>query len=237
MELTKLVWKKEDIKAFQTFLTLQGKGEQSANREQKIVNTNLPCLAVPSQTINNLISKIAQGNFISFLDLWIWQYHANTTIIGGLICRIDDFDLQKKYLDKYISYADNWATIDCLKFKFNNKNKQNYLEYAQQLSKSQYIFGRRLALILCLKLCNDDAFCNQIFDIANSFFEETEYYVNMANAWLCAELFIKHRQKTLEFLKKHNLNKFTINKMISKCRDSFRVTSQDKEFLLSYKQN
>ena len=57
----------------------------------------------------------------------------------------------------------------------------------------------------------------------------------MVNAWLICELFIKRREKTITFLKDHNLNRFTINKAISKCRDSFRVSLDDKEFLLNFR--
>ena len=49
------------------------------------------------------------------------------------------------------------------------------------------------------------------------------------------ELIIKNREQTLEYLKHHKLNDFTINKTISKCRDSYRVSKEDKEFLLKYK--
>ena len=38
-----------------------------------------------------------------------------------------------------------------------------------------------------------------------------------------------------EYLENHNLNTFTINKAISKCRDSYRVSKEDKEVLLKYK--
>ena len=38
-----------------------------------------------------------------------------------------------------------------------------------------------------------------------------------------------------KYLNKNKLNKFTINKAISKCRDSYRVTKEDKEMLLQYK--
>ena len=57
----------------------------------------------------------------------------------------------------------------------------------------------------------------------------------MAGAWLLCELMIKQRDKTIDYLKHHNLNKFTINKMISKCRDSYRVSNTDKEMLLKYR--
>ena len=47
----------------------------------------------------------------------------------------------------------------------------------------------------------------------DKFKDEKEYYVNMLNAWLVCELFIKRREKTIEFLTNNNLNKF-INYMI-----------------------
>ena len=57
----------------------------------------------------------------------------------------------------------------------------------------------------------------------------------MINAWLVCELFIKRREKTLKFLQNNRLNSFTINKAISKCRDSFRVSNADKKMLLDFK--
>ena len=71
----------------------------------------------------------------------------------------------------------------------------------------------------------------KIIDTLN---KEKEYYVNMAVAWLCCELMIKSRKEFLAYLKHHKLNDFTINKAISKCRDSFRVSQEDKEMLLKY---
>ena len=46
---------------------------------------------------------------------------------------------------------------------------------------------------------------------------------------------IKNSDKMVEYLNHHHLNDFTVNKAISKCRDSFRVSSKDKEMLLKYK--
>ena len=57
----------------------------------------------------------------------------------------------------------------------------------------------------------------------------------MMIAWLVCELMIKRRDETLKYLEHNNLNKFTVNKMISKCRDSFRVSDEDKEMLKIYR--
>ena len=64
---------------------------------------------------------------------------------------------------------------------------------------------------------------------------EQEYYVNMAVAWLVAECFTKHRNKTLPLFVGGDLNKFVNNKAISKCHDSYRVTDADKEMLKVYR--
>ena len=87
-----------------------------------------------------------------------------------------------------------------------------------------------------MKLVNFNDYLDKVFIILNSFKQEEEYYVNMMVAWIVCECFAKHRNETLEFLKTHNLNKFTINKAISKCHDSFRVNNEDKEFLKQYRQ-
>lgn len=75
----------------------------------------------------------------------------------------------------------------------------------------------------------------KIFEKVNTMRGEKEYYVNMVVAWLIAECFAKNRDLTLEFFKTNNLNDFTVNKSVSKCRDSFRVSKEDKDMLLQFK--
>jgi 3-methyladenine DNA glycosylase AlkD len=90
-------------------------------------------------------------------------------------------------------------------------------------------------LNILFKLIDNNEYIDKIFLIMNSLYNEEHYYVNMMNAWLFCECFIKRRDKTIEFLKTHKLNKFTINKGISKCRDSYRVSNEDKEMLLKFR--
>lgn len=235
MNLVRDHWSKEDIPEFQAYLKSFGKGEDKAKWEQRIINTKMPCVAVPSPEVSRITREIAKGNFMEFLDLWIWENFTNSSINGGLICRIKDFKTFEKYLTKYAQKSDNWATCDLLKFKITDKNKEDFFNIAVKFSKSLKPFVRRVGIIILFKLVDDDNYIYNIFEILNSFENETEYYVNMVNAWLVAECFIKQRDKTLRFLNSHKLNKFTINKAISKCRDSFRVSKEDKEMLLKYK--
>ena len=74
-----------------------------------------------------------------------------------------------------------------------------------------------------------------IFNILDSLSQEKEYYVNMSAAWLLCERFIKCRQNTLNYFELNKTNSFIINKAISKCCDSFRVSKEDKILLKQFK--
>lgn len=235
MNLIKDNWTKEDARLFNEYLMSFSKGKEKGEWEKRILNTSLPCIAVPSNDVKNITKEISKGNYMSFIDLWTWDNFTDTAIIGGLICLIKDFELMKKYLFKYVHKADNWATIDLLKFKIKDNNKEQYLELSKELVKDKMPFARRAGVTILFKMVDDDNYIDEIFKIMNSFYNEEEYYVNMVVAWLFAECFTKQREKTLKFLNNHHLNKFTINKGISKCRDSYRVAKEDKEMLIGYR--
>lgn len=236
MELKRSNWNKDDIAEFEKYLLKFSKGEEKRAFEKRIVNTNLDCIAVPCTEVNRIIKEISKGNFEDYINLWIWNNFTETSIQGKLICKVKDFNKFSNYLKIYANKADNWATCDCLRFNITEKNKEDYYNLAMELIKSEKPFVKRTGLNIIMKLINFKEFLPQIFEILNGFKSEEHYYVNMMVAWLVAECFTKHRNETLEFLKNHNLNTFTINKAVSKCRDSFRVSLEDKEMLKSFKQ-
>lgn len=235
MELNKLVWKSSHKKEFEDYLNSFSKGKEKGEWEQRIVNTALPCIAVPSTEVDRIAKEIFKGSYKSFLDLWIWENHTETLIFGKILSKIKDFDEQKKYLIPYSQKADNWSTIDTLRFKFNSQNIPKYLEFSRELILSPCTFSRRLALIILLKLTSVIDCTDTVFDILNGLQFEKEYYVNMAGAWLLCECMTKFREKTLLYYDKNTTNDFIINKSISKCRDSFRITQADKDYLNKFK--
>ena len=234
MELKKNQWTTSNIEEFNKYLLTLSREKDKCVWEQKIVNTNKTCLAIPSPKLKEIVNEIFKGNFISFIDLWILDNHSSISIIGYLICKINDFDVMKKYLDIYSSKIDNWAHCDLLKFKITKENKNKFLELSKDYLKSKLTFQRRIGLIILFNFINDKNI-DKVLKISNCLCEEKEYYVNMANAWLLCECFIKAREKTLKFLEHNRLNLFTLNKMISKCQDSFRVSTEDKKLLKKFK--
>src|SRR5574344_2943275 len=106
MELIKDKWTKEDIEEFQKYLSTF-KNDIHREWSENLLKTSLPVLCMKTKEINDIASKIYKGNYLSFLDLMIWEYYENTAINGCLINKLKDFDVIKKYLDIYSKRADN----------------------------------------------------------------------------------------------------------------------------------
>ena len=58
MNLIKEKWTNEDIEPFLKHLKSLSKGEEKSYWEQRIVNTKLPCLAIPSTEIDKISKQI-----------------------------------------------------------------------------------------------------------------------------------------------------------------------------------
>lgn len=230
MDLIKNKWYKKDIEEFNKYLVSKKK-EDKIVFTKRTVNTNMDVLAIPTPELRDIAKEILKGNYISFLDNISNKYYENTIVNVLLINKIDDIEMKKYYFSKLV--IDNWATVDIMSFKIKGKERE-YLNLAQEYLKNKHPFFRRIGVRILFNYTSKDDL-SEIFNIINSLYEEEEYYVNMAVAWLMCEIVIKNRNQAFEYLKKHHLNKFTINKTISKCRDSFRVSQADKDELIKYR--
>ena len=230
MKLIKEKWNKKDIVEFNEYL-------ESIKRPEKLdftiktINTKMQVLAIPIPELRKIASQIYKGNYISYLDNFNNKYYENTIINAVLINNIKDIKTKKFYISKL--KIDNWSTVDILKFNIKNQEKE-YINLAKEYLKSTQEFIRRIGVRILFNY-TDNEDLTEIFDIIDSLQNEEKYYVNMAVAWLMCELMIKNRIQTLKYLENHKLNDFTVNKTISKCRDSFRISKEDKEFLLKYR--
>ena len=226
-------WNNEEINSFDNYL-YSLRREEKIDWTRNIVNTKMDLLAIILPDLKKMAKEIYKGNYISYLELMPHRYFESLITDAFLISLIKDYKIQIKYINKLSKYIDSWSVTDTLKFSIKN-NEDVYLDYAKELLKSKEPYTRRIGVRILFSFVNLNDYVDQIFSIIDTLKGEDEYYVNMAVAWLLCELMIKQRDKTINYLKHHNLNKFTINKMISKCRDSYRVSNTDKEMLLKYR--
>jgi len=99
---------------------------------------------------------------------------------------------------------------------------------------NQEEFVSRVGLVMILNHFISQDNLNYIYETLNKI-QSDKFYINMAEAWLVCEMYIKYPKETKEFLKKNRLNKFTQNKAISKIHDSYRVDKEEKELLSKYR--
>ena len=188
-------------------------------------------LGISCPTCKDIAKQIHGGNYYEFLEMNDYKYYESTQVSSYLINYIKDVKEKEKFINEL--YMDNWATVDTLKFNVKNQEKE-FLDLSKKYIKSKEPFKRRVGVRILFSYTSSE-YVDEIFDIMDSLNKEKEYYVNMAVAWLGCELMIKNRKKMLEYLKHHKLNSFTLNKMISKCHDSFRISDADKAYLKKLK--
>ena len=232
-DLIRSAWGKSDGEAFRAYLESLARVEK-IEWTRKITNTKKPLLAIPSAETERIAKGIFKGNYLSFLDLGLDKYFEEISINGWLIMRIKDFDLRFSYLEKYFDSVDSWATCDNLKFSAKKDLDRQWEKALVYVSDSRP-FVRRIGVRIAFSYLENDEYLPKAFDMIATLKEEDEYYVNMCVAWLVCEAFVKRREETLSFLRKNLLNAFTVNRAVQKCRDSFRVTDEDKEALLAFK--
>lgn len=233
MELIRENWDTLSIAQLEDYLQNLSRPEKE-KWTRNILRTSLPLLAIESPTIKKMAQQIHKGNYKSFYKNCNFSTYDMTTIFGYLLNLEKDFSSLKHYLNIYIPHVDCWASCDILKFNTKYFEGERF-SLAQEYIKSPNTFTRRIGLKIMFAYTNNYKYTPQILHTLNLFYNEKEYYVNMIVAWLFCEMFIKQREATLKFLEGHKLNNFTINKGIQKCRDSHRVSNEDKEMLLKYK--
>ena len=153
-------------------------------------------------------------------------------IQGLVIAHIKDEDIFYKHFNNYINKIDNWALCDsfCSSIKIVRKYENKYFKEAIKLSLKKQEFISRVGLIIILNHFINKDNLDIIYNTLNKI-NSDKFYINMAEAWLVCELYIKYPTETLLFIKNNNLNKFTQNKAISKIHDSYRVNKEEKEYL------
>lgn len=236
MNLKAITWNK---KTYQEFIIYLKSISEDAYKEfsQKITFTKYEMLGIRLPKLRSIAKDISKGDYKSFLEVSQNKYYESVMIKLLVIANIKDLDECMSYFDEAISLIDNWALCDtfCNSLKIVAKNKEYFLNVIDDLIKSNKIYHIRVGLILLLCFYVEEEYLDLICKYLDSI-KSDEYYVNMAEAWLLCEVFIKYEDFGLKYLENNQLNKFTINKTISKIRDSYRVSKSMKDYITKYRQ-
>ena len=195
---------------------------------EKIIGVRVPKMRkLAKEYFKNKESKL-------FLNNLPHEYYDENLLHGMLISEIKDYDEYINELEKFLPFIDNWAVCDTISPKVFKNNKEKLTKKIKIWISSKETYVCRFGILMLMKHFLDDDFKPEYLKIvANIKFDE--YYVNMMIAWFFATALSKHWDETIVYLERKKLDVWVHNKTIQKARESYRITSSQKEYLKSLK--
>ena len=235
MDFKNIIWNNNSYNNFINYL--KSNSEISYKEfSEKITFTKYEMLGIRLPKLRSIAKEISKSDYKSFLNICKSTYYEEVMIKLLVIANIKDIDELMIYFDDAVNLIDNWALCDtfCNSLKLINKNKDYFLTKINELINSNETYHIRVGLIILLCFYVEEDYLDLIIKYLDNI-KSDEYYVNMAEAWLICEIFIKYENIGLKYLEHNHLNKFTVNKAISKIRDSYRVSKDMKDYILKFR--
>jgi 3-methyladenine DNA glycosylase AlkD len=149
---------------------------------------------------------------------------------------LKDYDECLKEIERFLPYVNNWATCDLLSPKAfkQKKNRTRLIKDIKRWMASDEPFIKRFGIEMLMSFYLDEDFKPEYLKWVAEIRHE-HYYVKMMMAWYFATALAKQWEATLPYIEGHTMEKWTHNKAIQKAVESYRITSEQKELLKSYR--
>lgn len=145
-----------------------------------------------------------------------------------------DFDQVLSEMERFLPYADNWATCDQLTPRVFKTHRGELLPHIRQWLQSDHPYTIRFAMKMLMDHFLEDDYDAEYPHLVAAVQSE-EYYVRMMQAWYFATALAKQYHAALPYITEHRLERWTHNKAIQKAVESYRITPEQKEFLKQYR--
>ena len=165
-----------------------------------------------------------------FLKVLPHQYYEENNLHGLLIEQIRDYDKCLEELERFLPFIDNWATCDLLALHMMKKHRDIFIREVFRWIESDQPYTIRFGISMLMRHYLDEEFKTEYPEKVAAIRSE-EYYVNMMRAWYFATALAKQYENVLPFLEKRQMDVWTHNKTIQKAIESYRITSEQKEYL------
>jgi len=194
--------------------------------KDKVIGIRIPVLRKFAKTLTDY------GDFLQNLP---HKYFEEDNLHAFLIERETDFDRCIQKLDAFLPFVDNWATCDSMKPKVLKTEPEKLLSHINRWINSEDVYAVRYGINLLMSYYLDEHFDEKFLKLVCDI-KSDEYYINMMRAWYFATALAKQYEKTLPYIEKQMLDKWTHNKTIQKAVESFRITKEQKTYLRNMKQ-
>lgn len=195
-----------------------------------IIGVRVPVLREYAKELykNNKLSEIKIGN----------KYYEELVIQGMIIGFQTKEPIEEviKQIKEFVPKINSWAVCDvfCAGLKITKKYPKEIFNLIQGYLKSEKEYELRFAIVMLLDYYINDEYIDKVLQTLNNV-KSDKYYVQMASAWAISICLIKYYEKTILFLEKCKLDKFTYNRAIQKAIESYRIQDNKKQELRKMK--
>ena len=151
-------------------------------------------------------------------------------IHGFMISEIKNFEECLLQTERFLPYIDNWATCDQTAPKVFSKHKQELLPSIDRWLDSNHTYTVRFAIGMLMRHYLDADYQTEYTDRVCAVGSD-DYYIRMEQAWYMATALAKQWDSVIPYLEKRILPKWTHNKTIRKAKESYRITTEQKDYL------
>jgi len=194
---------------------------------EKILGVRLPALRA-------LAKEIGRDEAAAFLAALPHGTLEEDLLHAILLGRERDFAAALAGVDRFLPFADNWATTDILRPKVFARCPDEALPRIKRWLASPLPYVRRAAVGFLMAYYLDENFDPAILALPAKVPQE-EYYVGMMVAWFYATALAKRWDETLPYLEQRRLPTWTHVKTIQKAIESYRIPPERKEYLKTLK--
>lgn len=215
--------KKETFELVQNFIKENSTAEK-ARFDEGLINTSYEIKGMKTKDLELFAKELVEkGVEFSHMPL---TCHEEIMLAGLFI----GFSKKKasdkiKDIEKLLPYIDNWATCDMILPRLKGLESQK--EYFINLLHSNRPFYIRFGIVWLMKyMLKQDI--RGIVNLINNNVKNTNYYVEMALAWVYSEALIFDYEYMVDFVQK--LERYVIrNRTLQKACESTRVSDERKK--------
>ena len=198
--------------------------EQKALFDASTISSDYKLMGVKTQTIANFAKTLAKEG-VQFKDLP--KRNHEEILLSGMYISLCDASPEEKtaLIREYLPYIDNWATCDLVVPRLTGMESQQ--AFFEELLASQKPYDVRFAIVWFKKFVLKKDVRGTV-NLLNKTVKCTDYYVEMALAWIYCEALLLDYDYMLKWVSK--LSRYVIrNRTLSKACDSYRTTPEQKK--------
>lgn len=204
--------------------------------EDTIIGIRMPVLKKYAKDIVKQAKEdeVLNRDIKEFLNTLPHQYYEENNLHMLFVSAIKDIDEYIDAIDVFVPYINNWATCDFPLPKICEKHPDKMLLLARKYMADDRIYIIRFGVGIMMRMFLDDLFDDKYFKYVEAI-KSDEYYVNMMRAWYFATALAKQYNEAVKVIERKSLDVWTHNKSIQKAVESYRVSTQRKEYLKTLK--